>query len=202
MFGRAGNESILIFVFLGVNQTHVTVTDILSNGILIAKASQGERWICRLDYFFDSSPEVILLGYSVNRHCISKIYHFHTPLILTDTFLCSSPLDVALLPGIIFISLFKLIVLLFICPVLPLLYIMSFHPPHARVLFSIKTVISSSGSSPPFSFVVHLTTRSLCLERVRCVLELSADAVKSNHNSFKPQAWISDLIHLSALTRT
>ena len=44
VFGRAGNESILIFVFLGVNQTHVTVTDILSNGILIAKASQGERW--------------------------------------------------------------------------------------------------------------------------------------------------------------
>ena len=107
VFGRAVNESILIFVFLGVNQTHVTVTDILSNGILIAKASQGERWICRLDYFFDSSPEVILLGYSVNRPCISKIYHFHTPLILTDTVLCSSPLDVALLPGIIFISLFK-----------------------------------------------------------------------------------------------
>ena len=105
--GRAGNESILIFVYLGADQTHVTVTDILTNGLLIAKASQGEKWVCRLDYFFDSSPEVILLGYSVNRHCISKLYHFHIPLILADTVLCSSPLDVALLPGIASLSLLK-----------------------------------------------------------------------------------------------
>ena len=105
IIGQAGNESVLIFVYLGANQTGVTISDILTKGLLIAKASQGETWTCRLDYFFDSSPEVILVGYSVNRQCISKLYHFHVPLILTKTVHCSSPLDIALLSGIMTISL-------------------------------------------------------------------------------------------------
>ena len=99
VFGRAGNESILIFVFLASDQLVVSAKDIMTNGILIAKASQGEQWLCRLDYFFDSSNEVLLLGYSINRQCISKLYHFHAPSILSETDWCSTPLDVATLRG-------------------------------------------------------------------------------------------------------
>lgn len=95
--GTAGAETILIYLYLAENNNPVSVIDILSHGIPISKASHGEQWKCRLD-FFESVEKLLLVAYSVDRACCSPVYRFD-PVSKPST-TCLSTVDSAVVNGI------------------------------------------------------------------------------------------------------
>lgn len=51
---------------------------VMNQGVVVAKVSHNQRWSTQLDYFCDSNCTFYLMGYSVDRQCVSRIYELQS----------------------------------------------------------------------------------------------------------------------------
>lgn len=96
--GIAGNETILVYIYLSDNNVLVSNIDIFMKGIPIAKVSHGEKWSIRLDSY-DSVDLLYLVAYSIERECTSQVYRFNL-LSNSKIHYCPSSIDSVVLNGI------------------------------------------------------------------------------------------------------
>ena len=95
--GVAGNETILVYMYLSDSSVPVGSIDILMKGIPISKVAYGEKWNIRLDSF-DSVDMLYLVAYSIERDCTSQVYRFNL-LSNSKNHFCPSSIDSVILQG-------------------------------------------------------------------------------------------------------
>lgn len=104
--GIAGNETILVYIYISDNSVPVSNVDILMKGIPIAKASHGEKWKVQLDSY-DSVKSLYLVGYFIEYECTSQVYRFDL-LSNNKIHFCPSSIDSAILHGKLSLSILKI----------------------------------------------------------------------------------------------
>ena len=97
MSGIAGNETVLLYIYLSDSGVPVSNIDILIKGIPVAKASHGEKWKVQLDSF-DSVNTLFLVAYYIDYDCTSQVYRFDL-LSNNKNHYCPSSIDSAILHG-------------------------------------------------------------------------------------------------------